>query len=103
MIKATVLYPGGKGKKFDMDYYLKKHIPVCQKLLTPYGLVKVEVDKGIDTPEGAALYTVIAHLFFESVEKMQKGMQAHDPELAADAKNYTDIKPVFQLCEVLIG
>jgi len=47
--------------------------------------------------------TVIAHLVFESAEEMQKGMQAHDPELAADVKNYTDIQPVFQMSEVLVS
>ena len=102
MIKATVLYPSGSGK-INMDYYLNSHIPLCQKLLSPYGLTRVEVDKGIDSPEGAAPYTVIAHLYFESAEQMQKGMQAHDPELAADVKNYTDIQPVFQMSEVLVS
>jgi uncharacterized protein (TIGR02118 family) len=102
MIKVTVFYPSGSGK-LDMDYYLNSHIPSCQKLLSLYGLIRIEVDKGIDSPEGAALYTVIAHLVFESAEQMQKGMQAHDPELAADVKNYTDIQPIFQVSEVLIS
>jgi uncharacterized protein (TIGR02118 family) len=103
MIKATVFYQGSSESKFDMDYYLNSHIPLCQKLLSPYGLTRVEVDKGIDSPEGSASYAVIAHLVFDSAEQMQKGMQAHDPELAADVKNYTDIQPIFQISEVLLG
>ena len=102
MIKVTVFYPSGSGK-LDMDYYLNSHIPLCQKLLSPYGLIRIEVDKGIDSPEGAAPYTVIAHLVFESAEQMQKGMESHDPELAADVKNYTDIQPIFQMSEVLVS
>ena len=102
MIKVTVFYPNGSGK-IDMDYYLNSHIPLCQKLLGPYGLIKIEVDKGIDSPEGAAPYAVIAHLVFESADQMQKGMQAHDPELSADVKNYTDIQPAFQMSEVLVS
>ena len=32
---------------------------------------------------------------------MQKGLQAHDPELAADAPNYTNIVPQFKISEIL--
>ena len=102
MIKTSVFYPSGS-EKLDMDYYLNSHIPLCQRLLSPYGLIRIEVDKGIDSPEGAAPYVVIAHLFFESAEQMQKGLQAHDPELAADVKNYTNIQPIFQISDVLLG
>ncbi len=30
MIKVTVLYPNEEGKKFDLDYYLNKHLPMVQ-------------------------------------------------------------------------
>ena len=33
MIKVTVLYPAGDGKKFDMDYYTNKHIPMVKACL----------------------------------------------------------------------
>jgi len=101
MIKPSVFYPSGSGK-LDMDYYMNSHIPLCRKLLGPYGLVRIEVDKRIDSPEGAAPYVVIAHLVFESPEQMQKGLEAYDPELSADVKNYTDIQPFFQMSEVLV-
>jgi hypothetical protein len=28
IIKMTILYPNGEGKKFDMDYYSTKHMPM---------------------------------------------------------------------------
>jgi len=103
MIKATVLYPAGEGK-FDMEYYLNTHIPFTEKLLKPYGLVRVEVDKGIagGGPGEAAPYVAMAHLIFNSIEDFQKGVQSHDADLAADVKNFTDIKPFFQVSEILI-
>lgn len=101
MIKATVLYPAGEGK-FDMDYYLDSHIPFAEKLLMPYGLVRVEVDKGIaGGPGEAAPFVAMAHMLFESLEDFQKGTQAHDADLAADVKNFTDLKPFFQISEIL--
>ena len=103
MIKATVLYPAGEGQ-FDMEYYLDSHIPFAEKLLKPFGLVRVEVDKGLDGggPGEAAPFVAMAHMIFNSLEDFQKAAQAHDADLAADIKNFTDLKPFFQISEILM-
>jgi hypothetical protein len=31
MIKVSVFYPNEKGKKFDMEYYLDKHVPMVRE------------------------------------------------------------------------
>jgi hypothetical protein len=31
MIEVTVAYPAGQGRTFNMDYYLKTHIPLFSK------------------------------------------------------------------------
>ncbi len=95
MIKVSVMYP--KPGKFDFDYYAKTHMQLAHKLLDPFGLVTSEVNKGI----GDSPYIAIGHLVFHSLEKMQEGLQAHDPELAADLVNFTDIKPHFQISEII--
>lgn len=102
MIKATVLYPAGEGK-FDMDYYIKSHIPFAEKLLKPYGLIRVEVDKGIagGGPGEAAPFVAMAHLVFNSIEEFQEATQAHDAELASDVEKFTDLKPFFQISEIM--
>jgi uncharacterized protein (TIGR02118 family) len=102
MIKATVLYPAGEGK-FDMDYYLNSHIPFAERLLKPFGLVRVEVDKGLSGggPGEAAPFVAMAHMVFSSLEDFQKGSRAHDADLASDVKNFTDLKPFFQISEIL--
>ena len=33
MIKVSGFYPNTEGKKFDLDYYLKQHIPMVQQKL----------------------------------------------------------------------
>jgi uncharacterized protein (TIGR02118 family) len=83
--------------KFDFDYYAQKHMQLVHKLFDPYGLIKSEVDKGI----GPAPFVAVGHLIFKNMEDMQKGLQAHDPDLAADLENFTNIKPQLQLSEIL--
>lgn len=39
---------------------------------------------------GDSPYVAIGHLVFENGEKMQKGLEAHDPALAADLVNFSD-------------
>ncbi len=53
MIRVSVMYPN-ESDKFDMDYYLNKHIPLVHQLLDSFGLVRTEVDKGIGTAEPGA-------------------------------------------------
>jgi len=95
MIRISVMYP--KSGKFDYDYYVKSHMKLVHKLLDPFGLVKSEVDKGV----GDSPFAAIGHLVFNNMEDMQKGLQAHDPTLAADMVNYTDAQPQFQVSEII--
>ena len=95
MIRVSVMY--AQGGKFDFDYYRTRHMRLVHKLLDPFGLVKTEVNKGV----GDSPFIAIGHLVFNTMEDMQKGLQAHDPELAADVVNFTDVKPQFQVGEIL--
>ena len=95
MIRVSVMYP--KPGKFDFDYYAKNHMQLVHKLLDPFGLVETEVDKGV----GEAPYIAIGHLVFNNAKDMHEALQAHDPELAADLVNFSDIKPKFQVSEIL--
>lgn len=97
MIRVSVLYP--KGGKFDFDYYSNKHMQLVHKLIDGYGLVSTEVDKGI----GDSPYMAIGHLLFNSVEDMEKALQAHDADFAADVVNFTDVQPQFQVSEIHSG
>lgn len=97
MIRVSVMYP--KPGKFDIDYYANQHMQLAHKLLDPYGLVKSEVDKGTETSQ----FIAVGHLIFKSIDDMQRGLQAHDPDLAADLPNFTDIKPQFQVSEIISG
>jgi uncharacterized protein (TIGR02118 family) len=89
------MYP--KGGDFNFDYYINKHMAMVNKRLDSFGLVKSEVDKGV----GDSPFVAVGHLIFKNAEDMQKGLQAHDPEFAADLVNYYTIKPQFQVSEIV--
>ena len=101
MIRLAVLYPNETGKKFDMDYYLNKHIPMVNDTLGNLGLVRTEVDKGIAglEPGSPPPYVAICYMYFENMESMQNSM-ANSGDLMSDLPNFSDIQPRVQISEI---
>jgi len=103
MIRITVLYPAGDGLKFDMDYYLKTHIPLFQKRMGA-AMKDIRVEGGLSggMPGSAAPYVAMVHASFASVEAFQTAFTPHAAEIQGDIPNYTNIPPVIQISEVLV-
>ncbi|CAM4368693.1 EthD family reductase [Zobellia nedashkovskayae] len=102
MIKVAVLYPNSKNLEFDLAYYVNTHIPMVKKLVGS-ALKKVEVEKGVAgrEPGEPAPYVAIANLYFESVEEFQKSFGPHGATFAADVPNYTNVKGVIQISDII--
>jgi uncharacterized protein (TIGR02118 family) len=102
MFKVSVMYPYEKGARFDFDYYRTKHLELVHKHLKSFGLIKTGVDKGIsgggDTPP---LYICLGQLYFETLEGYDKGIAQCGPILRGDIPNFTALKPVRLISEVL--
>ncbi len=100
MIKVSVFYPYEEGKKFDMNYYLRKHIPMVQEKLGA-ACKRVEVDLGLSggAPGSHPTYAAMCHLYFDSLESFQTAFVPHDKTFAADAPNYSQVKPIIQISE----
>jgi uncharacterized protein (TIGR02118 family) len=102
MIRVTILYPNSEGKKFDMDYYSTKHLPMVASLLGD-SLKLFEIDKGIAgrTPTDPIPYLAIGYLYFDRLSAFQNSFRPHADKIRSDIPNYTDIQPVVQISEVL--
>ncbi|MCG7853909.1 MAG: EthD family reductase [Methanosarcinaceae archaeon] len=101
MITVSVLYPNTDGSKFDMEYYLSKHIPMLkQKLGAACKGVLVEAGLGGAEPGARATYIAMLHLHFDSVEAFQTAFGPHAQAFSEDVPNYTDIQPITQVSEV---
>lgn len=104
MIKVSVMYPNTPGAKFNHDYYRDQHMPMVKAKLGA-ALKSYTVDKGLagGAPGAPAPYVAMCHLFCDSVEAFQAGFGPHAKEIMADVPNYTDIAPVMQISEVVVG
>jgi len=103
MIRLTVNYPNTPGGRFDLDYYLTKHMPLVDQKMKPHGLRSWSVVKGLGgvAPGSPAPFMITATMDFDSMETLQGGMAAESASILADIPNYTDIQPQIQIDEIL--
>ena len=101
MVKVSVLYPNAADTKFDMTYYLNRHIPMVRRLLGS-ALKGVSVEHGISgaEPGSPAPYIAAWHLLFDSVQSFQASVMPHAQELTEDIPKYTNSKPLLQIGEI---
>jgi uncharacterized protein (TIGR02118 family) len=104
MIKVSVMYPNNEGARFDHDYYRDKHMPLVKARLGD-ACKYYTIDKGLagGAPGAPATYVGMCHIFCDSVEAFQKGFGPHAQEIMGDIPNYTDLTPVIQISEVVVG
>ena len=104
MIKVSVMYPNQPGARFDHDYYRDKHMPLVAARTGRYCL-KYTVDKGLTgrTPDAPPTYIAMGHIYADSVEAYNAGFGPHAKEIRGDIPNYTDLQPVLQISEVVVG
>jgi uncharacterized protein (TIGR02118 family) len=101
MVKVSVMYPNSAGVKFDMTYYVDRHMPMVGKLLGG-ALKSMNIDEGLagGAPGAPAPYVAMCHLFFDSVGAFQAAFDQHSPAILADIPNYTNATPMVQISQV---
>jgi uncharacterized protein (TIGR02118 family) len=104
MIKVSVMYPNTAGARFDHAYYRDKHMPLVQARMGE-NCKFYTVDKGLagGSPGQPATYVAMCHIYCDSVEAFQSGFGPHAKEIMDDIPNYTDLAPVIQISEVVVG
>jgi uncharacterized protein (TIGR02118 family) len=101
MIKVSVLYPNAADARFDMSYYLERHMPMLSGLMG--GALKgMNVEQGLagGQPGVAAPYIALGHLLFESLDAFQALFAQHGGAILADIPNYTNTQPTVQISQV---
>ncbi|MGP9823441.1 EthD family reductase [Ectopseudomonas khazarica] len=104
MIKVSVMYPYKPGTRFDHAYYRDTHMPLVKARMGDACLFYT-VDKGVagGSPDEPPAYVGMCHVYADSVEAFQAGFAPHAQEILADIANYTDLVPIMQISEVVVG
>ena len=104
MIKVSVMYANNPGARFDHAYYRDKHMPLVKARMGEHCRYYT-IDKGLagGAPGTPPTYVCMAHLFCDSVEAFQAGFGPHTDEIMGDIPNYTDIAPLIQMSEIVVG
>ena len=102
-IKVSVLYPSGEGKHFNMKYYASKHVALLGGLLGD-AIKGATIEKGLGgaAPGDIAPYEAMGNLYFESMESFQNSFGPNAAEIMGDVPNFTNIKPLVQISEVIV-
>ncbi len=68
-------------------------------------LLRYTVDKGLagGAPGAAPTYVAMCELFCTSVDSFNAGFGPHAAEIMGDIANYTDLAPVMQFSDVVVG
>jgi uncharacterized protein (TIGR02118 family) len=103
MISLNILYPSTDTGRFDVDYYLQKHMPLS---IREFGsaLKGVSIEQGMNAglPGSKPPFVMTAHLLFDSESAFAAAFEPIADLLVGDMINYTDITPVYQISEVKI-
>lgn len=105
MVTISVLYPNLPEARFDMAYYLDRHMPLSIKLMSAEdGYLGVTVEKGLagGAPGAPATYVAMCHYRFESPDSFFAAFGKHADQLQPDMAAYTDIEPIIQISDVAI-
>ncbi|HEY0744795.1 MAG TPA: EthD family reductase [Chryseosolibacter sp.] len=102
LIKVSVMYPFGEGKKFDLEYYEKTHMPMVAGYLGS-NLVKYTIEKGIASgiPNQPLPYMAIGIFYVKKLEDYQAAIAPNRDAIRADFPKYTDITPIILVSEVV--
>lgn len=106
MVRISILYPNTEGSRFDMDYYLRTHMPRSIELLSAApGFKGVSVEQGLSggAPDSPPAYVAMCHFLFESVDAFLAAFMPNAAELQGDIPNYTDVTPTIQMSQVRIS
>jgi len=94
---ATVLYPNEDDTKFDLDYYLKTHMPLVQERFGKYGMKGWEVVEYKPGADGAKpKFAIGATLIWEAPDHLAAALSSEDAGVVfGDVPNFTNKQPIF--------
>lgn len=99
--QVTVLYPNTSDAIFNLDYFLKTHMPLVQQQFGPYGFQGYSVLKlnGTPDPNKKAPYSIQATLLFDSAKDFEAALGATAETVLGDVPNFSNKEPLLIIGE----
>ncbi len=102
MTIVSVTYPKQSGTFFDLDYYVHKHVTMVKTLLTPLGLQDLRLLAGKELQNGGEpVYAMTALLSFADPSTFRAAMIQYGQQILDDIPNFTDMKAMIQINELI--
>lgn len=103
LAKVTGIYRWTDGAHFDHEYYGSVHAQLTTRLLAPLGLLRFESDRTVAaSPPQTGAVVAISNAYFRSLDEARSALSQAGAALASDLPNYTNIRPVLHISEVLV-
>ena len=99
MVTISIFYPQTPGATFDMDYYLRTHMPMSLARLRSHpGFIALSVERGVAAPgtDIAPPYVAVCRYTFRTADDFVAAFSPHALELQSDIPRYTTITPIVQ-------
>ena len=102
LIKVSIMYPFSENIDFDMEYYETKHMPMVAGYLGS-NLVKYTIEKGLASgiPNTPLPFIAIGSFYVKNLKEYQASIGPNIETIRSDFSNYTDIRPVILVSEIL--
>tara|TARA_R110001606_G_scaffold357831_1_gene509296 strand:+ start:1366 stop:1659 length:294 start_codon:yes stop_codon:yes gene_type:complete len=96
------MYPFSENIDFDMEYYETKHMPMVAGYLGS-NLVKYTIEKGLASgiPNTPLPFIAIGSFYVKNLKEYQASIGPNIETIRSDFSNYTDIRPVILVSEIL--
>lgn len=104
MVKIGSFYPNGEGATFDMKYYCEVYVPLLQEWFGE-ALKKVVVDQGIygGEPDAPPFFRAMGQFYFETEEEGVHAYFSNLSRMELERPKFTNIKPILQISQVMMG
>lgn len=102
---VTVVFPNEPDAKYDMDYYIKRHMPLIQSLWSKHGLKSWSVTKYVEGVDGSQpLYAFGSTVTWDTEEAIKTAFAGVEvAEIMGDVQNFSNKQAIFLVGEVLHG
>lgn len=94
---VTVVFPNDVDAKYDIDYYVKNHMTLIEKLWSNYGLKRWSVTNYVPGIDGTPpLYSFGSEVVWENEVGMKKAFESSTvAEIMADVAHFSNKPPIF--------